>query len=195
MNGRGYDAFDDPYCYKGTSTLKNKAGLKEDPQLEGFELEMTTLRALEPLPAGRFGPAHYKAVHRHLFQDVYRWAGQYRTVRTSKSGNAFCFPEHIERSMDALFKRLLKDPFLGGAHFDVFVAEAASFLAELNAIHPFREGNGRSQLSFLHLVAIRAGHPLALDQVRRDSFLPAMISSFHDQLNPLIAELTAMRRE
>jgi len=75
MTDVGYDAFDDPYCYKGTGTLRNKAGLRDAEALEAFELEMTSLRAEEPLPDGRFGPAHYRAVHRHLFQDVYAWAG------------------------------------------------------------------------------------------------------------------------
>ena len=85
MSGSDYDAFTDPYCYADSFVLKNRAGLRDAAALEAFELEMTALRAEEPLPAGRFGPAHYRAVHRHLFQDVYRWAGRYRTVRTSKS--------------------------------------------------------------------------------------------------------------
>jgi cell filamentation protein len=83
MTHGGYDAFDDPYCYKGTFVLKNKAGLRDIDALRDFELEMSSLRAEEPLPTGRFDPAHYKAVHHHLFQDVYRWAGRYRTVRTA----------------------------------------------------------------------------------------------------------------
>ena len=154
---------------------------------------MSTLRAEEPLPAGRFGPAHYRRVHRHLFQDVYSWAGRYRTVRTAKDGNWFCFPENIEGQMSQLFRRLVTPPFLPGAGADNFIAAAADFLADLNAIHPFREGNGRSQLSFLHLVALRAAHPLRLDQIRRQTFLPAMIESFEGRLAPLVAELTALR--
>jgi cell filamentation protein len=71
MTDGGYDAFDDPYCYKGTFVLKNKAGLRDAEVLEGFELEMSALRAEEPLPIGRLGPAHYRAVHRHLFQDAF----------------------------------------------------------------------------------------------------------------------------
>lgn len=193
MSATGYDTAHDSYCYKNTSVLKNRAGLRDQAALDGFELEMTTLRALEPMPRGRFGPAHYKAVHHHLFQDIYSWAGRIRKVRTSKGGNAFCYPEHIERSMETLFRRLHADPFLGGSTFEEFVTAAADFLAELNAIHAFREGNGRAQLSFVHLVAERAGHPLALERVRRDSFMPAMIASFHGELEPLQVELAAMR--
>ena len=189
MIGVGYDAFDDPYCYKGTAVLKNKAGLRDAALLEAFELEMTTLRAEEPLPAGRFGPAHYGAIHRHLFQDVYGWAGRYRTVRTSKGGNPFCFPEHIRDQMIALFRRLKSPVFTAPTDAGGLVAAAADFLAELNAIHPFRDGNGRAQLAFVDLLGQRAGHRFDFARVRRETFLPAMIASYDRELGPLTEEL------
>jgi cell filamentation protein len=191
----GYDAFDDPYSYRGLDCLKNRLGLRDPAALQAFELEMSTLRAEEPLPLGRFGPAHYRAVHHHLFQDVYRWAGRYRTIRTAKDGNWFCFPEHIKAQMNHLFRRLRVAPFLPGAGASPFLAAAAEFLADLNAIHPFREGNGRAQLAFLHLTALRAGHPLSLERVRQETFLPAMVASFSGELLPLITELTALGRQ
>ncbi|WP_316201391.1 MULTISPECIES: Fic/DOC family protein [unclassified Bradyrhizobium] len=185
----GYDVFDDPYCYKGTSVLKNRARLRDAKTLEAFELEMSTLRAEEPLPAGRFTPTHYKRIHHHLFQDVYPWAGKYRTVRTSKGGNPFAYPEYIASSMDQLFEKLALPAFKPGASADEFLDAATDFLAELNAIHPFREGNGRSQLAFMYLLGQRAGHPLKLARVDRDTFLPAMIASFAGHIGPLRAEL------
>jgi cell filamentation protein len=187
-----YDAFDDPYCYKGTDCLKNRAGLRDPGLLSAFEVEMTTLRSEEPLPTGRFGPAHYRNIHHHLFQDVYRWAGRYRTVRTSKGGNPFCFPEHIPNEMDRLFRLLSGPVFQPSNDVQDFVPAAANFLAELNAIHPFREGNGRAQLSFMHLIGLRAGHPFAFENVRSETFMPAMIASYHNDLAPLIAELNEL---
>lgn len=185
----GYDAFDDPYCYGGTATLRNKAGLRDAEALEAFELEMTTLRADEPLPNGRFGPAHYRAVHRHLFQDVYAWAGRYLNVRTSKGGNPFCFPEHIPAQMDALFGQLRAGPCFAYPDRHAFVGAAAEFLGELNAIHPFREGNGRSQLAFMHLVGLRAGRLFDFARVEREAFMPAMIASYDKDYGPLAREL------
>jgi len=185
----GYDAFDDPYCYQGTDVLRNKADLRDAAALEAFELEMTTLRADEPLPDGRFGPAHYRAVHKHLFQDVYAWAGRYRTVRTSKGGNPFCFPEHIAGQMNALFAQLRGGPCLAPPDSTTFVTAAAEFLGELNAVHPFREGNGRSQLAFMHLIGLRAGFPFDFAGVRRQTFLPAMIASYDKDYGPLAWEL------
>ncbi|MDH2406087.1 Fic family protein [Bradyrhizobium sp. SSUT18] len=124
----GYDVFDDPYCYKGTSVLKNRAHLRDAKTLDDFELEMSTLRSLEPLPDGRFTPTHYKRVHHHLFQDVYPWAGKYRTVRTAKGGNMFCYPEHIASSMDQLFKKLALAAFQPGASTEDFLEAATDFL-------------------------------------------------------------------
>lgn len=189
----GYDAFDDPYAYKGVNVLKNRAGLRHAALLEAFELEMTTLRSEEPLPKGRFGPAHYRAVHKHLFQDVYAWAGKDRTVRTSKGGNTFCYPEHIGSSLSKLFDRLRYAPFTGGASLEDFARAAAAFLAELNAIHPFREGNGRAQLAFLFLLGARAGHPLDLSKIQRDSMMTAMTRSFHGELAHLTAAIIELR--
>jgi len=189
MTDVGYDAFDDPYCYKGTSVLRNKAGLRVAETLEAFELEMSTLRAEEPLPDGRFGPAHYRAIHRHLFQDVYAWAGRYRNVRTSKGGNPFCFPEHIPAQMEALFAQLRAGPCFAVPDRAAFVSAAAEFLGELNAIHPFREGNGRSQLAFMHLIGLQAGHPFDFAQIERETFLPAMVASYGKDYGPLAQEL------
>ncbi len=189
MSSHGYEVFEDPYCYTGTFVLKNRAKLRDARRLQAFELEMSALRAEEPLPAGRFGPAHYRAVHRHMFSDVYTWAGRYRIVRTAKGGNVFFYPEYIDMHMKSLFERLRMRPFKGGASAADFVKATAAFLAELNAIHPFREGNGRTQLAFLRLVSLRAGHPFDLEKVRPKAFLAAMIASFGGELDPLEREL------
>jgi cell filamentation protein len=187
------DAFADPYAYKGTTVLKNRLGTRDQATLESFELEMSTLRAAEPLPRGRFGPTHYCAIHHHIFQDVYPWAGRYRTVRTAKDGNWFCYPEHISAEMTRIFRDLREQDFLRKKTFEEFVDGATHFLAELNAIHPFREGNGRVQLIFLHQLAIKAWHPLDLDRVRPRKFLEAMVRSFNRENGLLRHELMLLR--
>src|SRR6185312_13252625 len=101
-----YDAVSDPYCYDGTTVLKNIPDIRDQTALDEFETVSTAQRADEPLPAGRLSVSHYCAIHRHLFRDVYVWAGKYRTVRISKSGSAFCYPENIAREMRHLFAEL-----------------------------------------------------------------------------------------
>ncbi len=192
MSSEGYDAFDDPNAYPGTTVLKNLLDLRDQDTLDAFEVEISTLRAEEPLPEGDFDPAHYCAVHHHLFQDVYDWAGQYRNVRTSKGGNAFCYPKNIRAQMDGLFSELR-----GGAHFanrdtDEFLTDITRFLGELNAIHPFREGNGRSQLAFVGSIGATYGHPFNFERLDKTSFLPAMIASYFGKRAPLTAELKSL---
>lgn len=190
MTDGPYDAFEDPYCYKGTDVLKNKLGLRDATQLEAFEVEMTTLRAREPLPRGGFDARHYRRVHHHLFQDVYSWAGKDRGIRIAKGGNMFCFPEHIDGELKKLFATL--SGVLQSDAVDAFVVSAAAFLGELNAIHPFREGNGRAQLAFMSMASAEAGYPLDFSRVRRASFLPAMIASYDQDYAPLETELTLL---
>ena len=189
-----YDAVADPYCYAGTTVLKNIPGIRDQAALEDFEAIATAQRAEEPLPNGRLSIAHYKATHHHLFQDVYRWAGNFRTVRISKDGNMFCYPENIAREMRTLFTDLKAKRFLQDLSRDRFVAEGASFLSTLNAIHPFREGNGRTQTTFFALVAHQASHPLDLDRLDADQFLRAMIESFQGNEAPLVRELDRLTK-
>jgi cell filamentation protein len=187
-----YDAVEDPYCYPGTTVLRNHAGLRDQAALDAFELDMTTQRASEPLPSGRLGGRHYMAVHRHLFGDVYPWAGRRRTVRISKEDSTFAYPENIDREMARLFIWLHTRRHLRDLPAADFARDAAHFLAELNAIHPFREGNGRTSLAFLALLAARAGHPLRLERLEPKEMLRAAVESFHGKnawLEELIARL------
>ena len=150
-----YEAADDPYCYPGTGVLKNRLDLRTQAELDAFEAAITTQRADEPLPAGQFDADHYRAIHHHLFQDVYDWAGQIRSVRIMKGGNTFCFPENIDAQMRRAFAELARANQLRDLDSESFAVKAAHFIAELNAIHPFREGNGRTQSVFLGQLADR----------------------------------------
>lgn len=187
-----YDVFDDPYCYKGTNVLKNVPGLRDPAALEAFETVSVAQRADEPLPEGRLSAAHYRAVHRHLFQDVFPWAGRLRRVRVSKAGSMFCYPENIAAELKRLFLALNQQRYLRGLAPDDFAAHAAHFLAELNAIHPLREGKGRAQMTFMALLARQTGHPLDLERLDPDRFLAAIIRSFAGDEAPLARELRGL---
>lgn len=183
-----YRAEPDPYCYPGTTVLINRLGLTDQAELDAFEAEMTAQRASEALPTGRLSYRHYRAIHRHLFQDVYAWAGKIRTVRMAKGANAFCYPEHIDREMRHLFRELRKHDLRKLQPIE-FAESAAHFLSELNAIHPFREGNGRTQLTFLALMAEFAGYHLPLERMDPTAMLNAMVASFGGDEKPLAREI------
>ncbi len=182
-----YEAEQDPLCYPGTNVLRNKFDITDQAELDQLEHGMFLARAADPLPAGEMDFAHYRAIHRHLFQDAYDWAGELRSVRIAKGGNWFCYPEYIKTEAAKLFGWLVARDHLTGLSAQQFAAEAAQFISELNAIHTFREGNGRTQLIFLKLLTARAGYTYndaALDPTRT---LDAMIASFAGDLGPLEA--------
>ena len=184
-----YDAGPDPYCYPGTTVLRNKLNLTDQAALDAFEADAVTQRGAEPLPAGRFTPTHLRAVHQHLFQDVYRWAGRYRTVRISKGGSMFCYPEHIPAQLRMLFVWLEDRDRFAKLDANDFAEQGAHFLSELNAIHAFREGNGRAQMAFFAMLADHAGHPLDLDRLEPEPFLAAMIAAFNGDERDLAVQI------
>lgn len=192
MIGDPYEAGDDPACYPGTTVLRNRPDLRDQAALDAFEVEAVGRRSIVPPPPGDFDPAHYRALHRHMFQDVYAWAGEYRTIRTGKGGNWFCYPEWIVREMAKLFATLDRPALLPGVDVDDFIVATADFLGDLNHIHPFREGNGRAQLYFVRLLGLRAGHPFRSASIERDAFLRAMIESYHGHMAALVDELERM---
>lgn len=107
-------------------------------------------------------------------------------MRIAKGGSMFCYPEHIATEMVRVFGALPNATALRSLPAGRFAAEAAHFLAELNAVHPFRDGNGRTQLAFLALLAYHVGHPLDLDRLEPEAVLSAMIASFHGQEGRLV---------
>lgn len=187
-----YEVAQDPYCYPGTGVLKNKLGIRDADTLGLIEASLALARSDEPLPSGRLSVSHYLAIHRHLFQDTYSWAGRLRKTRIAKGGSMFCYPEHIPAEMRTLFAGLRRDHYLRGLDRERFALAATAFLSTLNAIHPFREGNGRAQLTFLWLMADRAGHALERDALDPKAFLAAMVQSFKKDDAPLTAAIRSL---
>ena len=188
-----YDATEYPLCYIGTSILINKAGLQNQDELDQFEQLMFLTRSEEPLPDGALDYAHYKRIHRHFFQDVYDWAGKPREIRTSKGGNLFCLPEYIDTGMNGLFAQLADEDHLSQiVQPQLFAKRAAHYIAEINAIHPFREGNGRCQLTLLDILLDVSGFGMNEDHIEPEHFMDAMITSFLGNNEPLERSIFAM---
>lgn len=164
---------DDPYVYAGTSILRNRLGIRDSHELDRIERQLVRERILEGVPQGNFDLRHLKAIHFHLFQDVYEWAGQIRTVEISKGESQFQFRQYIDTGMSDIHRRLVKTDFLRGLEQSAFAAEAAQIIGDVNYVHPFREGNGRTQLQYLKLLAAQAGHPLDLTKIDATGWLEA----------------------
>lgn len=171
----------DPYVYPGTSVLKNLRDIRDPERLSKFEMDMTTRRLAElenNAPPGMFDVQHLQAIHRCIFQDVFAWAGEFRTVNISKSGDLFALNEHIVSNLERIFENLRAEDQLRDAEASRFCRRGAFYLGEINAIHPFREGNGRTQREFMRQLALRAGYALDWSRVSREEMMEASRESF-----------------
>jgi cell filamentation protein len=105
------------------------------------------------VPSGAFDLAHLRAIHRHLFQDIYEWAGELRTVEINKGGHQFQFRRYIETGMADVHRRLVQGSFLRDLSVPEFAQQAAVIVGDVNYVHPFREGNGRTHAQYLKQLA------------------------------------------
>lgn len=172
----------DPYIYPGTGVLRNLRNRREAEQLNRFEALAAVRRLIElehrPLQ-GNFDAAHLRAIHRHIFQDVFEWAGQYRTLDIARGGQFyFAYVSRIQPCLDELFAKLKSERYLKDADEAAFLKRLAYYFGELNAVHPFREGNGRTQREFIREVALQSGRRLHWRNVTREAVYAASHLSF-----------------
>ena len=156
---------EDPYVYAGTDVLRNRLGIVDAERLNQVERRVATLRARRGVPAGDFDLKHLCAIHRHLFQYIYDWAGELRTVEINKGGHQFQFQRYIQTGMSDVHRRLVQAKFLKGLEADEFARQAGVIIGDVNYVHPFREGNGRAQAQYLKQLATQAGHDLDLRRI------------------------------
>ena len=167
-------------CYEGTTVLINKFGLRDAEALAEVEAAVVPAKAAmweaKPL-CETFDFAHYKAIHRWLFEDLYEWAGEVRTIDLSKKGTMFCPAGEINRVAQAIFSRLKEEKFLVGLEKTEFVLQLTDFYQRTNELHPFREGNGRTQRVFLSQLCRHAGYHLDFSQLDTDLLMIATIQA------------------
>jgi len=178
----------DEYVDPATGVLKNRLGISDDTTLAQTEAQFVAERARElthqPIP-GAFDLPHLQAIHRHLFGDLYEWAGQLRTVEITKGTSRFAHHAHLERAAAPIFRELAQENALRGLEPAEFSGRAAHYLAELNALHPFREGNGRALRAFFSQVAHNSGYTIVWKNVTQAEMLDASRRSFSGDLAPL----------
>lgn len=178
----------DPYVYPGTTVLRNVAGLRDAGTLAEREAQTSTLR-LAQLAAlrldGTYDLRHLQQFHRFIFQDIYPWAGELRSTPLAKPGSMFAPPERIESYANEMFRLLADERHLRELTRDQFADRLTHYHAEINAVHPFREGNGRAQRAFLRQLALDAGHTLAWEHLRPETIVYASQRSFQGDNGPM----------
>lgn len=185
---------DSIYCYPDSFILKNNLNIHDAEKLEEAERNITALRILElrqKPPKGRMDFNYLKNLHRHIFSDIYTWAGEVRNVNITK-GNMFCDCRFISEMSDEIFENLKKENYLVNCREGAMADRLAFYLSEINALHPFREGNGRTQRLFIEILAERAGFEVDFSEVRAEEMIRASAESFfrrYDKLNLLMERI------
>lgn len=167
-------------CYEGTTCLINKFNIRDEKSLAKVEGDITFAKAVElendPIK-GNFDTAHYKKIHRFLFEDLYDWAGNFRRINISKKGTQFTDCDKLETLCDKLFQRLKSLNYLSGLPFSEFVSEIVDVYCSLNMLHPFREGNGRTQRVFIAQLIKYNGYSINFSEIDKDLLMIATIQS------------------
>lgn len=182
---------DDPYVYPGTTVLRNKLGIRDAALLGYHERELVTDRIAQGVPGGDFDLGHLRSIHRHLFQDVYEWAGEIRTVEMSKGASQFQSCQYIPTGVDYVYRQIIAARYLTGLSKPDFAALAAVVIGNVNYAHPFLEGNGRTQLQYLKQLAERAGHTIDLRELNPDPWLHASRESHAGRSEPMARAILA----
>lgn len=172
-----YTADTNTYCYHKSNVLVNKLHITDNDTLEKAELEITSCRASEvefsPPP---YDMQYWKNIHKSLFYELYEWAGKVRNIGMTKGKTQFCNPRFIEQEADKLFQTLMKNNYCVESSHEQLIITGAELYAELNMLHPFREGNGRSQrILFEHIFAY-CGYQIHWDNTTKDNWIKANIA-------------------
>ena len=184
------------YCYSDSNVLINKLGIQGAEELNTAEREYASLRLAElrinPIK-GYFDLKHLCAIHRYIFQDIYSWAGELRTVNIAK-GNQFCLYQHLEANAATVFGKLKSEKYLKGTAPEHIPERLAYYLGEINVLHPFREGNGRAQRVFIEYLAQAVNHHVDFSEVTGKEMIEASALAFaleYDCMNALFRRITS----
>ena len=178
-----YENGNSKYCYENSNVLKNKLDIHNTKDLQYYEAKITAAKSLglrQQGITGNFDKKHYLSIHRYLFEDIYPFAGELRQENISKGEFRFAQWEYIEQELDRLLEELKKEKFLAGLDKEQLAKRLAYYLSELNVLHPFREGNGRTNREFIRQLALKNGYNLNLKKVTPQKTLEASIESIVD---------------
>lgn len=168
------------YCYPDTDILKNKMDIHDQSRLSEAETKLVSVRLYqlyENPVKGKFDFNHLCIINQHIFQDLYSWAGHPRTVDIAKGNSLFCPAWNIQGYAQTIFPAYYNDCMRVKDNPHEFIRTLTSHYADLNALHPFREGNGRSQREFCRELCLKCGYLLDLTHTCRDEMLHASINA------------------
>ena len=178
------------YCYPETNVLKNKLGIRDDNALTVAEREITSLKLLKlySMPIiSEFNFSTLCEIHKIIFEDIYDWAGQIRRGDFLSKGNSiFCRGPYIVENAKTIFENIKSEKYLVGINKQKLIKRMAYYMGEINALHPFREGNGRTAREFFRQLSLNAKYKLDFSKMEKEKLLIADIEAFNGKYSKLI---------
>ena len=178
-----YEVRNSIYCYPNSNVLKNKLDIMDATKLQKVETQLVLIKLYEKRQkgiTGDFSPRHLIAIHLFIFGDLYPFAGKFRTENIAKDHFRFAEWEFIEEELNRLTRQLQAEDYLAGLSKEDLAKRLAYYLSELNVLHPFREGNGRTIREFIRQLALRNGYLFNLTKISAQDMLEASIESIID---------------
>lgn len=178
-----YEERTSKYCYPNSNILINQLNIKNAKDLQYYEAKITAAKSLGLRLqgiTGNFNKEHFLSIHRYLFEDIYPFAGILREENIAKDEFRFAMWEYIEPELERLLNQLQKENYLQNLSKIELAKRLAYYLSELNVLHPFREGNGRTNREFIRQLALKNGYILNLKKVPPKQILKASIESIVD---------------
>jgi len=181
-----YGTGNDPYCYPDSKVLRNLLNIENDEELEEAEEELTELAAADiEFESPPYDFNYLKSIHEQLFEDVYEWAGEIRSIDLSKGSTRFCTCTRITPEANKIFSTLSDANYYIDYDRDELVKAVAEFYIELNMIHPFREGNGRAQRILFEHIIINCGYEFDLEAINQHEWINANIAGVSCNYEPM----------
>jgi cell filamentation protein len=188
MNDEMYESRNSIYCYEGTNVLKNKLNIRDFKDLQKIEARLSAAKLLDLRQrgiTGNFDKNHLINLHKYIFEDLYYFAGEFRKENIAKGHFSFAEWIYIDEQLDNILLKLKNENYLENIKNDKMELSKrlAFYLSELNVLHPFREGNGRTLREFIRQLALKNGYRLNLIKTEPKDFLNASIESTFDTKN------------
>lgn len=181
-----YEVRNSNYCYENSDILINRFNFRDSEKLAEVERKFVIVKMYElrqNTRIGNFDVAHFVGIHKFLFEDVYPFAGLFRNENIAKGNFRFAEWEYIEEQLKKLLNQLKEQNFLAGNHDEELAKNLSFYMAELNVLHPFREGNGRTIREFIRQLAFKNHYILDLQNIEPKDMLKACIQSVVDTQN------------
>ena len=171
------------YCYEDSNTLINKLDIKDQKMLQKYEAKITAAKLLSLRQkgiTGNFDAEHIKSIHEYIFEDIYQFAGKTRTENIAKDEFRFAEWEYIDEQLECLLNKLKSENYLENLSKEMLANRLAYYISEMNVLHPFREGNGRTIREFIRQLALKNGYLLNFSKIDPKKMFEASVKSIVD---------------